>query len=1138
MNQNLHKKYCVTNILNKGLEPKNTHVVMTVSLATLLSLAFFLPFFVFNDFNRVTSGNSFQSSMTRTIFPQVSSNYSANLIQNWRTSEKTNAEMININRWYSGEPAPMGIADYGIGSSGPYQYATNSSVGIVTIASLSTNTSTGSSSMSFQQNVNLGFVSGNKQYVYWVQNVAALSTSSRYVYFVNNVWNASAYMANMMKSGISGNGSVASSSAGAYYFDVAGANLRGNAVYLTYPATITLNVTAALNSIGCPTVSFSYDDGYGLITYDNVTFPTTSPVSSLRGFMVNGFNYNPDSSFCDSELVLGGPAGGKTTVNLQSDVHLQLEYWNGHNYQLVSNAYNFGSNTAETISNTLSTLSYSQANGTAFASIKPQIGSLGRLFYQSDLAMVDVKSSIVSGSLYLANASYPNANTRQYPFVNGEVNFTIFPGTYNLKIYQNGAFYDQINFTVNADQSLILNAPFNQYNVTLNYSVFGGGSNYSIPILSYINNGIVKTINLTTIPVTYQMDPGNLWNVSTALIGQFGNERWQTNQLTSQVSSLSQTLYFAYYHQYQAIAKYSTSDGLVSTAIFSLSGTQFGSSLYQFSLTNSNQTIWLDSNSQWSTNAAALVSSNERWSNSNATNASGIVTGPIRINPVYTHQLYLTVNSANGLPNPTSGWFDAGTTINASVDSPILANVTTRYLCTGWRGTGNIPASGEASILKFIINAPSNVTWNWNSQYYFNTTSYFVSSSTFGSTSNGNWYDAGTLVHATVASSTSPAGTGIQYAFVNWSGDVFGTSLTSSSIPLNGPKTAIANWKTQYYLTVSSPIVNVGGAGWYDSGSQATASIVSAAPVSENAGIQYVFEGWSGDASGAGLTSSITMNNPKTATVNWKTQYYLTVNSEFGNVGGQGWYDQGTSVSATIVSLVAAEVDGARQMFNGWVGDASGVNSSSNLMLMDSPKTATANWKPQFYLDLSSNCGVVKPGSGWYDADSAVAVSAEAPISGSEERFVWTGWNGTNAVVDNNFTVNMNGPLTEVAFWAHQYWLAVDSSYGSPSLASGWYNAQETVVVSINDSPVAASLATHFVYVGWIGTGSVPNSGKASNVQFTIEQPSSITWNWTNQFYFSTSLIAIIAIAIAVMSFGIFVFARKARGLQSLKRSS
>jgi len=90
---------------------------------------------------------------------------------------------------------------------------------------------------------------------------------------------------------------------------------------------------------------------------------------------------------------------------------------------------------------------------------------------------------------------------------------------------------------------------------------------------------------------------------------------------------------------------------------------------------------------------------------------SGNVTGN------YKTQYYLKVISAHNSPNPTSGWFDYGSKINASVTSPVSGGSGTRYACTGWTGTGSVPPSGSATFIIFTICAPSCITWNWNTQY-------------------------------------------------------------------------------------------------------------------------------------------------------------------------------------------------------------------------------------------------------------------------------------------------------------------------------------------------------------------------------------------------------------------------------------
>jgi len=88
---------------------------------------------------------------------------------------------VNPFSLYSKEPAPMGIADYGIGPNGqPFKYRTSKFLGIISVNNLGTyNASLNQSaySIGFQLNVNLFFENGNTQYAYWVQDVAFVNTS-------------------------------------------------------------------------------------------------------------------------------------------------------------------------------------------------------------------------------------------------------------------------------------------------------------------------------------------------------------------------------------------------------------------------------------------------------------------------------------------------------------------------------------------------------------------------------------------------------------------------------------------------------------------------------------------------------------------------------------------------------------------------------------------------------------------------------------------------------------------------------------------------------------------------------------------------------------------------------------------------
>ncbi|MDA4120175.1 MAG: thermopsin, partial [Thaumarchaeota archaeon] len=304
---------------------------------------------------------------------------------------QVSSQTVDVFRAYSTEPAPMGIADYGVGMAGSYQYSTTAFLGSVYIASLQTRNITGDPSMGFQLNVVLAFTDRNVQYAYWVQDVAQIDTSTNQIFFIDNIWNFTSHSANMIGSAVSGNGQVATYRGTGYYYDVPAAG-AGNGVNLAYPATISFLVTTGLNSNRQPTVKFQYEDGVGIQTYDNVTFRTANHVSALTGFEVNGNSYDPAGTYFDSELVLGGPGGGLSTADVNSDLRLSLYYWNGHNFQTVPNAYNFGSDTAETISSVASLGNYVLATGSLIARVQAGAGTLGQLYTQGGTGTITLQT--------------------------------------------------------------------------------------------------------------------------------------------------------------------------------------------------------------------------------------------------------------------------------------------------------------------------------------------------------------------------------------------------------------------------------------------------------------------------------------------------------------------------------------------------------------------------------------------------------------------------------------------------------------------------------------------------------------------------------------------------------------------------
>jgi hypothetical protein len=218
-------------------------------------------------------------------------------------------------------------------------------------------------------------------------------------------------------------------------------------------------------------------------------------------------------------------------------------------------------------------------------------------------------------------------------------------------------------------------------------------------------------------------------------------------------------------------------------------------------------------------------------------------------------------------------------------------------------------------------------------------------------------YANGTLVNATAVTLESGASTTLGFVW-NTTGVVTGYYIikaVANPLPYeinlaNNEMDATVRIIPRYYLTVVSPYDTPGGMGWYDNGTNAYATLASGTVVIAPSRVRAVFTGWSGDASGTGLTSNaITMNGPKTATANWQTQYFLTVNSTYDTPTGAGWYDAGSAAGFRVTTPVA-DGTGFQYVFTGWSSiDPGGYTGTNNpgSVTMNNPITETANWKTQ-----------------------------------------------------------------------------------------------------------------------------------------------------------------------------------------------
>ncbi|MCF7848399.1 MAG: DUF1566 domain-containing protein [Kiritimatiellales bacterium] len=141
----------------------------------------------------------------------------------------------------------------------------------------------------------------------------------------------------------------------------------------------------------------------------------------------------------------------------------------------------------------------------------------------------------------------------------------------------------------------------------------------------------------------------------------------------------------------------------------------------------------------------------------------------------------LTVRSTWETPVPSTGVtvYDSGSTVTCSVESASFDG-STHYQCTGWSGSGSVPASGAANSVVVTLDEDSAITWNWQAADHW----LAIGIEGNGSVNLSNGFYVAESAQNLVA--TPDAG----WVFNGWRGDAFG--IGDATVTMNEPKSVTA----------------------------------------------------------------------------------------------------------------------------------------------------------------------------------------------------------------------------------------------------------------------------------------------------------------------------------------------------------
>ena len=292
---------------------------------------------------------------------------------------------------------------------------------------------------------------------------------------------------------------------------------------------------------------------------------------------------------------------------------------------------------------------------------------------------------------------------------------------------------------------------------------------------------------------------------------------------------------------------------------FTVDGTTYSSTQTFSWAAGSNHTIATTSPQSGATGVQYVWT---RWSD-NGTISHTVAPTTSRIyTATFTTQYYLTMShGTGGTVSPASGWKNSGATV--SISATPTNNTQVSYSFAGWTGSGPGSYSGTNNPASITMSGPITETATFTQnpvqvtvQTNLAGLSFTVDGTTYTAAQAFSWLPGSS--HTIATTSPQSGATGVRYVWSNWTG---GGAISQTVAPTTN-KTYIANFTTQYYLTMSHGVGGTvsPGSGWRNSG--VTVSITATPSTG------YSFSNWAGSGTGSfsGTTNpaSITMGGPVT----------------------------------------------------------------------------------------------------------------------------------------------------------------------------------------------------------------------------------------------------------------------------------
>lgn len=240
------------------------------------------------------------------------------------------------------------------------------------------------------------------------------------------------------------------------------------------------------------------------------------------------------------------------------------------------------------------------------------------------------------------------------------------------------------------------------------------------------------------------------------------------------------------------------------------------------------------------------------------------------------------------------------------------------------------------------------------------------------------------------------------------------------------------------------------------------------------------------------------------------TQYYVNVESNYGNAIGDGWYDSGSMINIWLEGYVIEYQkiliyisNRERVVFRGWSGDLTSQNVWESL-IVDSPKFIKANWEKQYYVETITSLSRIE-GSGWYsDGDVARIALVETVVytPDGKTRYLFEGWRGDYSGTEKEFPIVVNRPLVIEAKWFAEHLVELSTNPEflidkALELKEKWVRSGDRLSI-VAKQEIQLSSDTKYTFTSWSIGGDILSSRE---VHVTVKGPMLIVANYEPWYY-------------------------------------